>query len=634
MIRRGSAVLVLLLSLLTTSAATASPQQPVDFGKVLIPSDFDQRTEVLLGGEYGVALFDDELVLVFRSPVDGLEHSYGLETKMETAADAVASPRVDVDRVEISGVPHVRLRARYGNTMATALLRVSDAGAARQVVRTPVDPAIEHEIALLREAHALLTRDASRIWPGWTDHASLEYVVSFPNRAVLILSGRNRVPQAFEELPLPTIAGKRLYLDRTAAVTGHIDRITGVSAHGDIAGITAELQGTIGTPGQPASGPSDSADEDDDVSDLGRVLTYVHEAFHCRQAAFALEREKTGTSVARPRGARNFEVNTDFATYAEVEGDALQRAVTARTPQAAAVFLRDAFLARQLKQRAMPAAAVITDTVRTRDEGTAVYAAIRAAILAQGEPHEPPKASADGWPQLRSLYRRLRQYVSRHTTGQMARVLRDSQSTTERFYVYGLYLAMALDRALPAWKAGFFQRDRTFDDVLAARFGLSPQVRARLERRLREVYRADTVRARHAATLGARARAIEAVRSRKGRVYRIDVSEAQPGFDIHPRGDAIFANREQIYPHGLERLDYGTLRLQSSDTPMRFERNVVEWVDTEPADGQRGYEVACGTRDGDVCREATVTTRGFSFTAGTVRVTETADAVTFFVVDR
>ena len=77
-------------------------------------------------------------------------------------------------------------------------------------------------LTLLREAHNILRAYAPRIWPGWTAYDGLECFVTFPNRAVLILSGRARVPQAFEALPVPAIGSKRAYVDNSRALPGPI----------------------------------------------------------------------------------------------------------------------------------------------------------------------------------------------------------------------------------------------------------------------------------------------------------------------------------------------------------------------------------------------------------------------------
>lgn len=608
----------------------AFPQGRTELGPIAIPQDFDDRTSVLPKGDYGLYLRGEELGLVQKNWRNGLERSFPVATRVEEVPSGTPDA-IGVTEVSANGRPHVQIRVVRAGKAYTALLRVSADAGPRPIFKGTIDAAIVRELALLREAHAVLAAYADQIWPGWTGHQDLEFFLTFPSRAVLILSGKPRVPQAFEPLDVPAVGAKRVYIDNTRSLPGPIGAITQVTGRADFDGVFAALGGPMGTAGTSVSTGAPAAGAVPvERGELDRLLTYVHEAFHCLQADHAVQVEKAGRRKDRGRILPVFEVTADYAVYAEIEGEALLKAFLATDRAAAITCLKDSLVARELKQKALPAGAVVADLIRTRAEGTATYANLKAAMLLQSK-GRPRSSAADR--ALDVTYRDLGAYVLSNTSEQMARVKGSMQATDQRYYIYGAYQAMVLDRVFPDWKAGLFENDRTLDDVLAERLALSAADREASATRFASVYRIEEVRGRHAATLKAREDAIQSVRSRQGRTHRIDVSQAQRNVDIRPRPGAIIATGEQLYPHGLEGLTYGSLRLVSKDAPMRLVRQIVEWVDTEPAAGEKGYDLKYEEQAGEIYKKVTVTTKAFTFTANAVRIVDDGKVVTFFIID-
>ena len=120
--------------------------------------------------------------------------------------------------------------------------------------------------------------------------------------------------------------------------------------------------------------------------------------------------------------------------------------------------------------------------------------------------------------------------------------------------------------------------------------------------------------------------------SRKGKTYRIDVTQAGESFDVNPR-DLILKDKAQFYPHGLIHVYFGSLKLTSKETPMRFADWVLEWIDTEAKPGEKGYELKYDSLEGDLYKGVTLMTSGFSMTAKAVKIKESADTVEISVVD-
>jgi hypothetical protein len=447
-----------------------------------------------------------------------------------------------------------------------------------------------------------------------------------------MVTSRSRVPASFARLDLAPIGSQHAYLDTSAALPGRIVSAGSISARADLSGITATIAGSMGASGTEERAGATSAAESTELMRLRRVLTYVHESFHCLQADAFVRREKAGlNNKSRPRPSSSLEVTAEYNALAEIEGAALLRAAQATSSADAIAYVKDAFVARAMRQQAMPAGAVVFEQLRTRDEGSATFAALESArlIKERGRPADGARDSIvrDG------IYAQLDAYLRTQGIERLQRVMADSDGTSDRYYLYGAYAVLGLDRAFPGWRSDFLEQDRTIDDAAAALLGLTAEERQRASERFEPAYGLSTVRTRHAAAIAAREAAVAALRARTGTTYQIDVSRAQGGFDINPRVGAIFRGREQLYLHGLESLKFGSMRLSSTDTPMRMEGTVIEWVDPEVVAGAKGYTVESDGASGDRLTNVTITTRGFTLTARSVRLVESGNVIRIEVID-
>jgi len=125
--------------------------------------------------------------------------------------------------------------------------------------------------------------------------------------------------------------------------------------------------------------------------------------------------------------------------------------------------------------------------------------------------------------------------------------------------------------------------------------------------------------------------------NRKGKTYLIDLKQAQRGFEINPRNQehVVMYKGDELFPHGLVKLIYGSLNLVSQDTPMRLSlyRNTLEWVDTEAKEGEKGYELKYDEKAEDLYKNVTLTTKGFTMTAKAVKIVEEAGTVKISIID-
>jgi hypothetical protein len=329
---------------------------------------------------------------------------------------------------------------------------------------------------------------------------------------------------------------------------------------------------------------------------------------------------------------QDFDVNLEYSVYADIEGEALLKAFQETDETKALEYFKDSLVAREIKQKAMPPAVVIADLLKTRDEGTATYANLQMAILIKKTGYQSEAAKNDEV--ISSAFKHVDDYIKKEAVSSLEATAGKTLEVAQRFYIYGAIQCLLLDRFLPQWKKGFFENDRTLDEVAAGSLNLSEGDKQRIAERLKTDFSFNEIRARHRQVIQNRDNAIQLVMNRKGKKYLIDVKHAQQGFNIEPR-ELVLCRQEQIYPHGLRGFVFGSLKLISQDTPMRFitAQYVLEWIDTEAKEGEKGYELKYETKDGDLYKNVTLTAKGFTLTAKAINIVEEVDLVKIQIRD-
>jgi hypothetical protein len=411
-----------------------------------------------------------------------------------------------------------------------------------------------------------------------------------------------------------------------------------INGHGDIAGVTAVLMSRLATdaPPQGTSKPaSDVAAERLDISmRLTRILIYVHEAFHCLQANLQLVAQKGG--FMKPMGKQvDYDAELDYGVFADIEGQALLRAHRENDPAKALEYLKEAFAARKLKQGTLPEGAAAVEVKRTAAEGTSTYSELKTAALMKESGYPGPTTAKD--PDVMAALRTVEAYFEDNGSSRLEQMASRTLDVGQRFYLYGGFYGLLLDRFLPEWKDEFFEKDRTLDEVLDGLLKMSKEDQSRISQAWESRYGLKALRDKHGRVIQDRDEAVKLVTGRTGRKFQIDLRRAQRGFSISPRNqDHVVTFRgDQYFPHGLTKFEYGSLSLVYEDTPMKmsYASRTLEWIDIETGSGEKGYELTYGGRDGDLYKNVTLKTKGFTMTAKGARIAEDAGTVTISIVD-
>jgi hypothetical protein len=639
--------LMALMAISWFSLPMAAQENPtVELGKFEIPKDLEWGIRILPKGEYQVFVHRGRrsaIGLATVKPDDaGMTSAWSVDAEVTEIKESYSQPKVDVGVVTEAGETFVEIRVLMGNKLYKGLWKCAGEAvdpSLRAKEEGPVDPAIKTELALLGEVHALLDKFADRIWPSWDGYRTLDFTLRFPNRDTVIVTRNERLPQRFKVLAGQTMTGKTVYIDRTKELPGRIGPAMSIGGHGDISGVTANLMSPLGpAAGQPEAKPTPgegSSEGLDREMRLTRMMLYVHEAFHSLQAKLMLEASKAGLLKKREGGTRDFDATLEYAAYAEIEGRALLRAYQEKDKAKALEHFKDSLVAREIKRKAMPAGAAAGDELTTKAEGTATYANLEMARLVRETgygrgvpPDNKPVSEALG---------ALDEYWKKEGAFRLEQVAGETLDVTQKPYIYGAFQCFLLDRFSPQWKAGFFEKDRTLDEVIAELLPLSPEERSKITARIKTGPAYDDVLAKHGRVIKDRDDTVQIVTGRKGMKYLIDLRRAQRGFNIVPRSQerVILYQGAQFFPHGLVKFVYGSLTLESQDTPMRlsYSPSALEWVDTEAKAGVKGYDLKYDEMAEDLYKNVTLTTKGFTMTAKAVRIVEEAGTVTISIID-
>lgn len=607
----------------------------VELGRVNVPRDLEWGIKILPKGEYKIALIRGRrsgVILATVKPDEaGMTNSWSVDAEVKESKENYPQPKVGVDVITESGEAFVQISVWMENKEYRSLWKCAGepiAPGQRAKEEGPIDPVIETELKLIKEVHKLLDKFADKIWPGWDGYKTLDFILRFPNRDVVIVTENERLPSRFKTVAGEVISGKAVYIDRTKELRGRIGAAMSIGGHGDISGVTATLMSSLETAaGKPESIPAPdekSPKSFDKDMRLTRMLIYVHEAYHSHQAKLMIEASKAG--LLKPRGDMrpDFAANLEYSVYAELEGKALLKAYQEKDKAKALEFFKDALVAREIKHRAMPPGAAAADERTTQAEGTATYANLKMARLVEetGYRLEVPR----DLPAVSEALGSIDEYIKKEGVSRLEEVAGVTLEIIQRPYIYGAFQCFLLDRFCPQWKNGFFEKDRTLDEVIAEFLPLSAEDKSRITERLQADSAFNEVRAKHSRVIQDRDDAVQSVTGRKGKKYVIDLKQAQRGFDIKPRNQdhVILYEGAQLFPHGLVKLIYGSLILESQDTPMRLSYSppALEWVDTEAKAGEKGFDLKYEEKVEDLYKNITLTTRGFTMTAKAVKVVE------------
>lgn len=520
---------------------------------------------------------------------------------------------------------------------------------------TDLPPCTKIELQRLVVLYDLLDAHAAEIWPGWDNYMDVEFRMDFPNRVRMIVNLQGEPTAGYKLLEGTTVRGRKVYLDRTEEIPLALKPPLGRGGAAQFGRVFINLEALENIPAPEACRRDNYADWEHAQSE-SQILTYAHELFHEYQsvvwpfrkkagAALIKMREKAAQAPARTAAPRRqdrgdpgfppiYYVPLSYPVFKEIEGRAILAAYGAKDDREAVEYLEDAMAARRIRHDNMPEEEVAREIMVTVGEGTAQYAQIKLAHAVLGSGYRD-KGDLGSDPYFFG-FRFMDEYVRRWTVRQMEASCLDTFDARPFHYSFGMFAGFLCDRFVPGWKQDFLEGERTFDDVLERFLGLDDREWRDVDNRLKNKYPYDEIAARHGRLIKERDDAIALVEGRKGKRFVVDWTATKVVFpEIVPRGVMQKHSYRNIFPRGIEKMTFGEVELVGRDTPMdRFWNYLLEWVDTGLKAGEKGYGLTYGSKDGDVYRDAVLTTSGFVLKAPELRLDEKADEVWIEVLSK
>ena len=483
------------------------------------------------------------------------------------------------------------------------------------------------DLKRLEETWNMLDRFAGRIWPGWTGFRDVPFRFNYPN-GVQMLVGHPSPTDGFEPVPGVEVRGKKVYLDRRQEIPLELKPPLsgggGVIPFGkDTTVPMVDLHMSPVAPERLKDGPGAAGKDGPEpppFSSENQILVNIHEIFHCFQ----------GTVYRYRYGNLRFNTDINFATYAEVEGLALENAYLEPEEAAARDALGDFLAARTIKRASM------TETERNQEsedelmEGTAVYAEASALELVK-QGYEPAIGPGDdpSYHGFRDVDRHLRSKLDQLKTNRILTM--DSRG---KCYPFGCFQALLLSRLFPGWQAGFFREGRFLDQVLAGRLGLAPADLAARAAGLKDRYPLGEISNRHGLLLRARDKALAMMEKRKGRVYVVNFKPLLEYVTPKGRGESYTVGLVNIFTEGIASIDVKDVSFRGEKSPMVWDQlYYAKWIDTRTRVRGKGYTLSFRRKEGeDVYEDAELKTAGFVLRAPKIRIRDLKSMVKITVL--
>jgi hypothetical protein len=504
-----------------------------------------------------------------------------------------------------------------------ALAAAWPAVAQPKATRADLPPVVLMHLRQLEETYRVLDVVAQKVWSGWSSYRETPFLLDYPNGLRVMVGHPNPPAAEFELVEGVQVENKKVAIDRRRlvplAVEAPLSAGGGPISYGTTAdGRPVEVVRMTYRSSEAPIPPANSAL----VTDR-QILMYIHELFHCFQRV---------RFASVQFGNLQFNADTTYASWSEVEGLALEAAYLEKDDQQARERLKDFLVARDVKRRSMTATQSGEESADDVREGTAVYSTVR-TLEALRETGFRPGITAEedpyygGFKEIDAL---LKTYLE-----QLQAVTRRIEDPKMKCYDYGSFQSLLSQRLFPGWQDAV-TRGAFIDAELRRQLPIPDAERTTIEQRLKDGYRVDEIRTRVASVLDPRDAAWKTIQARRGRVYVIDVKAAGQFIDTtFPAKAGYRLGIGRLFPDGADAVRFNDVELSRVTVPFETaELYYVRLVDTTPKKGGRGFTITGQKQADGSYTDATVTTPLFTLKAPRVRVIESANRIKVKVLSR
>lgn len=477
------------------------------------------------------------------------------------------------------------------------------------------------DIKRLEETWNILDQFAERIWPGWDNYRDIPFKYTYPNGMELLV-GHDDPPDTFELVEGFEVQGKKVYVDRTREIALELKPPLGggggILTWGKTKPVPIvdlkmsesrrKLESRDKEPKEDTEGRKRDLPDEYILSSEQQILINIHELFHCYQRK--VYHYRFGNYSANP--------DANMAIYAEIEGQALERAFLEKSDEEAIEYLKDFIVARELKRKDLFEIERNQESEDDLMEGTAVYSETMALNLIR-EGYTPAINKEDdpnflGFKYVDDLIEDKIDYLREQS--------RNVLDCRGKCYPYGCFQALMLSRLFPDWQENFFQDKKLLDLALAEKLAVSDAKKGMVIERLKTRYDYGEIVRRNTERIEQRNDALDLIQKRKGRVYIINFKPTHEYLTPKWRGESYKVGLMNIAPRGLESMEMRDIVLEGKEIPiLQDQLFYIKWVDTETPPHEKGYTIEFSRKEGEnVYYDAVFRTKGFVLKAPKIQL--------------
>jgi 6-pyruvoyl-tetrahydropterin synthase len=489
------------------------------------------------------------------------------------------------------------------------------------------------DLKRVEETWRILDTYSEQVWPGWKNCSEVPFRIDYPNGLSLQI-GEPRKIGKYKLVDGMTLRGKKIYLDdsrlNSLTITSRLYLAGGGAGGGAGKKFEMNIRRNLITSEQEKK--ADSLMKSLGNSTWPKEIVYstdqtivilTHELFHCF----------TNFAPLYYTDDTLFISDLNYAVFAEIEGELLEKAAFELDSSKVKYYLKESFIAEQIKRHSMTNRQQEFESDQEKAEGTATYVEHRIVqLLKKG--YEPGLTHNDD-PLYYSF--RFSDYFSAKNLKTIRDCCKDPVAVTGRNYGNGFFKCLILDKLMPAWKNGFFENKKSFDQLIGQLIELKKEEQQTLLDAMKKEYQSEKLIQRYSPIIAERDSIIKYFQNPFMNFYAVNIKEmAQlPIPDIVSSGAYYRARFKSYYLSGITNIRVGDMTCDSKGIPVCYDipsESIILPDRDSQKDGQV-YDLKYSRQDADSSySHVTITSKNFTLHATKLRIVISPTQVEFKIL--
>jgi hypothetical protein len=492
-----------------------------------------------------------------------------------------------------------------------------------------LNPALRIDLQRIEETWRILDRYADHVWPGWNNYVDVPFQIEYPNGLRLHI-GEPNSPNNFKLVHGFLVRGKNVYINSSRL--NSLVLSTRHYIYGGGVGMgkhpTMRVRAYLITPEKEKTA-------EEEVKALGNpnfspelpystdysIFVLMHELFHCfaNYAPLFWSDQKI------------YEPDLNYAVYAEIEGDLLEKVAYEPTLDSLKADLRKFLAVRAMRREGLLDYQKAYESGREKADGTAEYVDYKIidrmkSGFERGISHE-----------VDPLYFGFRyaSYFHLMTMRNVHETRKNTLLASGKVYGNGLFMCLILDKLMPAWKKDLFTSNSMLDDLIVQTVQADKTQDTMLIQEIKRDYAFEALAQRHGPAIAERDSVIEYFQIPNNRYFVIDFDSLGLSPEIVPHGKRFERTMAAFYSRGIKTAKVGDLTIEGREVPACFDylTHTFRFVETGLAGVPLKYNLKYIRKDSDgVFFDVNISTQEFNLHATKVKIFESTNEVKFKIL--